>query len=517
MKLHTITILLAGLILSNCSAKISKHFDTTHYVQDFNTHIVNDSLQLYLKTPADIRFEKDKELIINRLENEKLSLSGVLAYGATNVPPHYRFFLLLNPKKSIQAKNKYEFVRDTVINSNNLVVFCRSKEIRNTHSFKNDCQEVFEGISTDNNYRESIASIFDLSRRFGNKYLKALDQIQAYPTKDRNEEFLQLQMAINFASFLAPSTTYDSLLARFPTSPARDSIKTLIKERATQGKQNVFEQILQSASDKKLVMLNENHFYPNHRVSLKLLLPQFKKRGFTHLALEALGENQDSLLNAGYPPTIDSGFYTKEPRFADLIRTAQELGFTLVSYENTDPEKEREKAQAENLVRKTFSKSDSARVIVLAGLDHILEKPTENGKKWLAHILRTKYNLDPLTISQSHLNNYQELGNPLTLLSADALDDYTLNSVDYLLLNNLSLKDDNPNFSFRNKTGETVQFSVFLASESTGAYKYFDKIPYRTTLLKPSQEVSYRLPEKKFIRVIYSREGKILEEKEVKP
>src|SRR5699024_10944773 len=134
----------------------------------------------------------------------------------------------------------------------------------------------------------------------------------------------------------------------------------------------------------------------------------------------------------------ESGFYTKEPHFAQLIRKAQKMGFKFVSYENTDPDKKREYGQAYNLYQKTFAKDESAKVVVLAGLDHILEQQTEDNRKWLGFILNKKYGINPLTISQSHLNRYRKMANPIALIQGRYFKQKPYRSVDWLLLNNLS-------------------------------------------------------------------------------
>ncbi|MCW9707538.1 hypothetical protein [Fodinibius salsisoli] len=220
-------------------------------------------------------------------------------------------------------------------------------------------------------------------------------------------------------------------------------------------------------------------------------------------------------MNKGQPPTIHTGFYTKDPQFAELIRVAQNLDFTFVSYENTDPEKNRERAQASNLFNKTFAQNDSARVLVLAGWDHILEKPDSNGKHWLAHILRQEYNLDPLTISQSHLNSYHSLGKPVALLKSSKLKSGGRYPVDWLLLNNIPLKEKSSNFSYRNPHNQKVQIALFLKSEIGTEKKFHDKIPYRTGLVAPGQTIEFKLPKKQSYMAIYNEEGRVLSEKEI--
>lgn len=498
-----------------CSPQISNYYESTRYVESFYTHIINDSLQLYLRTPSDIEYEQNSDSIQNYLRNEKRQYSGIMAYGKTKVPPEYEFYIMLDPEKILKAKNNKQFARDTLINGHRLAIFCQSKEKYFSTSFKSDCRRIFSSISTDKNYRNGISSMSDLAKRSENRYYQGLKAILDYPVKGRNEEFLQLQMALNFASFLAPSSIYYKLLNKFPTPPVKDSLKQAIKSELIQGFEKTQRRIFREAKKHQLVMFNENHFYPNHRKILISWLQKFKKLGFSYLALEALGAGQDSLLNKGQPPTIHTGFYTKDPHFAELIREAQNLDFTFVSYENTDPEKNRERGQASNLFNKTFAQNDSARVLVLAGLDHILEKPDSNGKHWLAHILRQEYNLAPLTISQSHLNEYHNLGKPIALLKSSQVENDHSHPVDWYLLNNIPLYDQSPNFSYYNPHNQKVQIALFLNSDIGTGKKFRNKIPYRTRLVAPGQTIEFKLPKKQLYMAIYNGEGRILSEKKV--
>ncbi|MEI2421091.1 hypothetical protein V6O07_12530, partial [Arthrospira platensis SPKY2] len=112
----------------------------------------------------------------------------------------------------------------------------------------------------------------------------------------------------------------------------------------------VLDTIIEKAKNHRIIMINENHYYPNHRLLVTELLPKLKEIGYTHLALEALGKSQDSILNLPNSyPTLNSGFYTSEQNFANLIRKAKELNFKFVAYENHYENKNREFTQAENL------------------------------------------------------------------------------------------------------------------------------------------------------------------------
>ncbi|HEX6981615.1 MAG TPA: hypothetical protein VF181_02535 [Balneolaceae bacterium] len=501
------------LFISNCSPKLSPYFESTRFLESAHMFIVNDSLTLSLKAPSDLRFIQNKEMVIDRVQKQNMNPEDLLAYGITEIPPHYQVFIWINSKHRVKPTKVYEMVRDTVLQGHKIVLACVTKKEKYFTNLIGDCTEIFASISTDTNYKNNVPSVLDLSRQFGNRYYQGLHAIRNYPVKGRSEKWLRLQMAINYASFLAPTPIYDKLLDKFPSPLLEDSLKKIIRTEAIQGMVNVKKTLLREAKNHRMVIFNENHFYPTHRKLITKLLPAFKQIEFTHLALEAAWPGQDSLLNAGHPPTIDTGFYTREPRFAELIRTAQKLGFTIVAYENTNPSKGRERGQANNLYNQTFAKKDSTRVLVLVGYDHILERPTPNGKNWMVYLLHKYYAINPLTISQTHLNNYRELAKPVALVPSNLFNDCELNSIDWLLLNNLSLTAHTPNYIYSNPFNETIQIALFLTSELGPLNDYSNRIPYKTGLVKPNETVEYHLPKADYCIVIYDQEGNILAEK----
>ena len=510
--MHKPFILLCLLILfSQCSPKISRHFENTHYVESSYIHIVNDELDFHLKTPADLRFVRNKKELRKRARQlGKAYPGGLLAFGKTTIPPHYEVELYLNPGSAVNSNQYRVAVFDTTLSNQQFVLRCQSIDETDLNSFRSDCQRILRNISVGPNYRSKMASIFDLTGRFGNRFLHGLNRVLGYPTTNRNEKWIKVQMGLNYASFLAPNAVYDSLLNKFPTPPPRDTLESAINNKAVFGGKKVKEYLLEIAEGQQLLMFNENHFYPEHRKMLKLMLPELRKEGYTHLALEALAEGEDSLLNSGAPPTLDTGFYTREQHFAELIRRAQKLGFTFVSYENTDKSKDREEGQADNLYRKTFGVNSESRVIVHAGLDHILEEPAPNGKRWMASYLHKKYRINPLTISQSHLNNYRYVVDSLALISGQHFHQRKLRSIDYHLINNLPLQATSTNYTFTNPFSTSIQISLFLKDEVGNSENYFNKIPYRAGLLQAGEQYSCNLPEGQYLLVLFGGEGEVL-------
>lgn len=166
--------------------------------------------------------------------------------------------------------------------------------------------------------------------------------------------------------------------------------------------------ILEKSRLEKVVMVNEAHHFPHHRSFVEQLLGEFHELGFTHLGLEAL--SYDTEINEKGYPTIKSGFYTREPSFGRMIRTALDLGFVVFPYENSkecenkneDPyycATERDRQQALNIAE-VITRLPDARILILAGFQHIEEK---SRTEWItmAQHLKAITGIDPLTINQT--------------------------------------------------------------------------------------------------------------------
>lgn len=129
--------------------------------------------------------------------------------------------------------------------------------------------------------------------------------------------------------------------------------------------------IADQADRYRVVMVNEAHYKPQTRLLTLALLPELRRKGFRYLAIEAL---DDTPLAAGYP-TFDTGYYTREPVFAELIREAVHLGYTLVPYESMEQSQQgRETGQAKRIA-KILEQDPEAKILVHAGHGHISKEP----------------------------------------------------------------------------------------------------------------------------------------------
>jgi len=156
--------------------------------------------------------------------------------------------------------------------------------------------------------------------------------------------------------------------------------------------------------DRRVVILNEVHDNPETRLLAYALLGPLREQGFDTVALETISNDDSALGSRGYP-VFKSGYYTREPTMARLVREALRLGFHVVGYDSLSAGGNdvalREQAQAEQLA-KIVSSGAGHRVFVVAGMAHAYKKAgtylqgVDPMAARLAAILKT----DPLSIDQ---------------------------------------------------------------------------------------------------------------------
>jgi hypothetical protein len=165
-------------------------------------------------------------------------------------------------------------------------------------------------------------------------------------------------------------------------------------------KQDAKEYIINRSKIEKIIIINEAHHNIRHRVFTTFLLQGLYDNGYRFFGLEALS---DTLINKRKFPILESGYYTKEPQMANLLKEAIKIGFILFQYEVKDGlnGKNREIGQAENIA-KLVKENPNSKFLIHCGWDHVNEG-TPGNKSWekaMAGRLKEKTNIDPFTIDQ---------------------------------------------------------------------------------------------------------------------
>lgn len=172
--------------------------------------------------------------------------------------------------------------------------------------------------------------------------------------------------------------------------------------------------ITAAAHGRRAIFINENHGEPITRVLPYALLAKLRADGYTYLALETLTQKSSTkvvagaqcidtddvdLCKRGYPLDLaTTGIYSHEPIYGELIREAIHLGFHLVAYDTDDQsDLEREKVGGKRLAQ-IFVRDPHARLIVLAGFEHIVKEPGS-----LATVFSEQAGIEPLSVDQTSL------------------------------------------------------------------------------------------------------------------
>ncbi len=159
------------------------------------------------------------------------------------------------------------------------------------------------------------------------------------------------------------------------------------------------------AQNRKAVFFNENHSAPITRTLTVQLLAKLRADGYNTFAAETLyNSDMPALARRGYPVRA-TGFYTEEPIYAEMVRTALKLGYRVIAYEaESDATGDaREREQAQNLYDRAFKGHPHARLVVNAGYAHIQKQGVFLGGQSMAeHFMRIS-GIDPLAVEQTML------------------------------------------------------------------------------------------------------------------
>lgn len=507
----------AGLFSACQSARISRYYAHNGYLSLYDNVVYNDSLSLFVPSFGDVAFERGTKKLRRLVRRTPLAPGdSVVLWGSTEAPPFYSFALTVNEACTDDdaAIAGTIFHRDTCVNGRRFGLFGFA-EPAGASSARKDLASIWDRMGLDSLSAERFPSVFSITELKTNKVYEVLDNVQQFPAWSDQDRWNRTQLVLTYASFLGNNEAYRQTLVALERNMMGDTAVRHVLDNTTavQGS-DVLDAIVDEARSRRLVMINENHFYPNHRMLVADLLDSLKAVGYRYLALEALDPEQETTVNAARQINLKTGFYTQEQQYGRLLRKALELGFTLVAYESSDPAKDREEGQAENLFKKTFAKDPSAKVLVLAGMDHILEAPAPNGKKWMAALFKERYGIDPLTIGQNDLKHLRHLApEGYLLLNADAFGSDRLRAVDYQVINSrpMAIAEVSETRVYRNPRKDSVQVLLFLSDKPAGAVMTND-VPYFTTLVPGRSKTRLPVvPGKPVLIVAYDRQGNRVE------
>jgi hypothetical protein len=411
-------ILLLGisflLLFNSCNSvsKLSKKVNKK-FIED------SDGMVFYrdIKQNIQVRYLGDYETnaIRGKKLNAKLKIYNlkiaktdkIILFAKTNIPPFYESCL-------IQAKDINEYTKKIVLKkvneiSNNLIYIDTQNIAHKRYLFAiwasekgiNQIKEIRDSMVINNFLLEAklISNSIETAKKKFNtdisdianeafsdteykriNYLNPLLLLNYYLSKDltESEHHLLLQLLATYHSFIGNNDSTQLYTQKAFTkqyAQLKNNDKNLILAS---------KKIEELAQANNLLLFNEAHTDYRNRVFLKQMLPMLFANGYRILAIEGVSAF-DTLLNTRKYPTNQTGFYTREPNFASLIRDALELGFKIFPYDaspdcskcnNTDANccfNLRELAQASNL-RNIIENNQKSKIIIYGGHDHIYKK-----------------------------------------------------------------------------------------------------------------------------------------------
>lgn len=186
---------------------------------------------------------------------------------------------------------------------------------------------------------------------------------------------------------------------------------------------------------RRVVMINEAFAKPLHRVFTLSLLSDLYRQGFRYLAMEMLDNFSNKNLSRA---NMHTGYYASEPVAGELVRSALEMGFTLVSYEDTAASvhtaNQRDSIQAENIYS-VLQRDTAAKILVHASFAHISKKQQSDGHIPMALAFWRRSGIEPLTIDQTDMTEESNFGYGRVIYQA-YLQKYPLTEPSIALLNN---------------------------------------------------------------------------------
>lgn len=170
--------------------------------------------------------------------------------------------------------------------------------------------------------------------------------------------------------------------------------------------------IIERAKKSKVVIVNEAHHMPQHRVFTTTLLQGLYDEGYRHLGMESFlsSRRSDSTILANKYPILTNGYYVKEPQYGNIVRQAVKIGFKVFGYESQghDNLKEREINQANN-IKEYIEANPEGKYLIHCGFAHGSEGIYGGSwEKAMAARLTEFTGIDPLTIDQT---TYSEKSN----------------------------------------------------------------------------------------------------------
>ena len=170
---------------------------------------------------------------------------------------------------------------------------------------------------------------------------------------------------------------------------------------------NAKDYIIERAKKEKIIIINEAHHQPIHRVFTESLLEELYKEGYRYFGLEAVNKSDKRLNERKYPLILTSGWYINQSQGGNLVRKALQLGYYVFGYDTMHglQPKDREIFEAKN-IKAVLDKDPNAKMIIHCGYGHLIESDYPELGKVMAGRLIEYTGINPFTIDQVSLTEH---------------------------------------------------------------------------------------------------------------
>ena len=398
-RLCLITLLVLSFV--SCSRK---NYFIESYLND--SYLCNENLNVKVKIFGDIKPIKSRKQIkkiLKQKSSQKIKLDSLLFFGETTCDPNYYLMINVNYEK-LKLNDALDFEKRLDNNFFSISIIPKdSLNQKNEISFSSDGNQIKESLTNLQLSDVSLEAIDVVLKNYNStNYLKIINELERVKLKtDSSNYFSKKQYELTYKSFLNNYLDYHKTLRHFEKKKI-NSLETNIEEliklnNIILSEDDIYKKIDSIAKNERLIIINESHWKPSHRIFLNNLLPILKNNGFNFLAVEAI-TNPSFGLNSNFVNDLNTGFYTRETHFQNALATASKNNFQIIGYDFGEGN------QRDIYPLTIFSQilSDSKnKLLIFVGFDHVLEE--NKSKKWLAQNIKEQLNINPVTINQTAL------------------------------------------------------------------------------------------------------------------
>lgn len=491
----------------------------------------NDLIDVSIDFLGNAGFEDLSKINSKKIEKKLQGIKGVSANNLiVSCQPNEKYSMYYFYEKINNPVDTLLHEKCIVTDNKRIAIGEKQKGIKKittvTHAFtdsvnvleitKSNMKRIY--LDSSNVKKLSYLKIFNYYTNVYSNYLQGREKLKTAPIKDRKKKIWKNGFITTLNSFMSNNKEYDSIIKDYEKKKTNfeKTIIPIFSNQEIKKDDDVFTVIAELASTNQIIMLNEDHYYPKHRLFAMQLLETLKQNGFKYISIEAFTPNTED--NKTTIPNSKNGLYTKEPYFGHFLRKANNLGFTILGHENYDNTIDREIGQAKN-ISKILEKDPHAKIFVYVGHGH-LEKDNRQ-KRLMASYLKEYSAIDPITINQEKVVMKTKEKLVLIPKSFFAKDTLMQSSVDYFLINNLdaTLANVYPDKNIKTVTLSDSNFDSYKNEEllvSVFDWEEYNKtkstnllVPLLLWLEKPkASKIHLNLPQGKYYITVKTIDNK---------